>query len=65
MSFEDYIQAFGKDGKPAELEKAMTKYSERVVKKYVDENEKVNKLMDYLTENNKPVNKADIDEIVS
>ena len=65
MSYKDYVEAFGEGGQPEELEKAMTKYSERIVKQYVDENQKVNKLMDYLTESKEPVNKAEIDEIVS
>ena len=50
---------------PEELQKAMDKYSERIQRQQVDQNEKVNELLSRLDESKKPLDRAEIDALVA
>lgn len=78
MSKEDYNAILGEDGAqdwsvedlilgqmPKELKEAMQKYSQRVIKEYVQSNEKVDQLLTFLAESSKKLSKADIDALVA
>ena len=68
MSRNDYNEAFGENdwmfeelqsGRiPAELQKAMNKYTDRIQRQQADSNEKVNALLSRLDESKEPMDKA-------
>ena len=72
MSAADFKKIFGEvvDGEivlPKELEKAFTKYSERLLKEHSNQNTKVKNLLAYLNErkaSKKAMSKAEVDSIV-